>query len=208
MNASAGSRSWSVYGSIKDLILDRFVDYLEHKDPRILVKSGNPPMHALQETALELLGQYQEALKNIHSQHHKRLMEDVESMGARIDRVTMLCTALKSRYSLPIIEELRIDDFDYPFAPDSYLSDIEKVEMRLKSELVRLRVREKQLKDLEEQSSGKKMTRQDFIRHLQLASKMDGVHYQIRKVYVEEYCSFINRLTELSKSSKNNGATS
>lgn len=200
MSEPAGFPSWTVYTSIKDIVLDVFVDYLISRDTSLLVISGEPPAEELSQAALNLVSQYQEAISNVQSKHHLRMVADVEQARMRIDRVSMLCQALKPRYAPVIVEELKLDGFDFAFTEESYLADVEKVETRLKSELVKFNVRNKQLQDFNEEHSQKPFSRKEIIRTLQAASQMDGVHYQIKKITVEEYCELVNRLMEQAQS--------
>lgn len=127
-------QEYSVLTSIKEVTMDIFIRCDCHKDYKAIVLTGDPPDDELYLAWLEIKSQHQENIKDAQANRNISAVHDIAVFELKKKAVECLLTVLDEIYSEEIIEQLREEDYDYPFTPESYKTDMDRVRAELASE--------------------------------------------------------------------------
>lgn len=124
----------TVYTSIKELTMDKFITCACEHDLSVLIISGEPSQMELTMAWLNIKSQH---IDNVNDPQNAMMLSNAADKYAfknKSVRVNALLAALEEVYDDRIIEQLRLDEYDYPFTENSYHEDILKVRAELGSE--------------------------------------------------------------------------
>ncbi|MBS1988756.1 hypothetical protein JST56_07260 [Candidatus Dependentiae bacterium] len=129
------SPKWTVYTSIEQLTLDRFIDCVCDNNMQRLVIDGDPSPADLAEAWIVIKSQHLENMNDAKSNFH--IVNGVEFHRFQLKRLAveaLLYLLEKNGYDEELIDLLRDEEYDYPFTEETYQEDIIKVRGELGSE--------------------------------------------------------------------------
>lgn len=183
--------------------LSKWIAIVTSGDISLLAIEGNPPQPVLDETWMELTSQFQEAMPGKETGYFFSLMKKVASFKIKHTYITEILYVFKMVYDERLIEQLQLDDYDYPFTRESYLDDIEKVENELRCEQLEIDQAEEELNGWQYESD--KPTEKTFYSTLTKLQKYFGINTPITRwaeeisvfdfsVYCTEYQAHFDKL--------------
>lgn len=180
------------------LPLEAFIKADCEQDYSGLIKSGNPSSDELFKAWVLVLSEFYTLTENRECDEHIRFVSKMEILNTKIFHVSSAIFLLKIGYYPEVIEGLRAFGYDKPFTPESYIKDVERVEIEIKNDKLKL-VRLKLQYDEKEAKKGKnEKKRSDYTkilmsiaRHREVktlrASELNTLEYAIMYKEILDY---------------------
>ncbi len=156
-NASQGQQLLSkstVFSSIEELTMDRFIACACDNNLKVLIKSGKPSDIELIMAWLTIKSQHLSNIADPQSQRQIEMtLEIIEFDWRRFEIETLLCL-LEEGYKADVADKLQGYDYDYPFTEETYRDDIAKVRAEIGSEALGIDAMRIQLNKLPDDEDG------------------------------------------------------
>lgn len=191
----------NIITSIKELMMDQYIDCVCHGNLRALSPDGAATDEALQQAWRQLRSDYMEASADAQAGHVLATGWDAESFVHLSAAVRELLRWFDMVYDERFAQALRELGYDYAFLPETYKEDMQHVLTELACEELRLKEATAALADAEKPNT--KPTEQSFYKTIVMLQKHLGIFpntgpmLACRQMTVYEFVTYTRMYNEL-----------
>lgn len=195
-----------VIDSATGITMDAFIDIMVDDKLELLVVKGNPTENELRTAWEKIYSEYTDALGDDSHRELLTILRDINLLSWQHQRVCILLEVLTVCYVPSAVDELKRYGYVIKYDPDDlnrYYRDLQSVYERSKTMLVKISVRQKDLEELQQKSTGKHANRADF--QTMLISLSEYAKYQVSPMHISAYqfAVMMRRCNEYAKGLQN-----
>jgi hypothetical protein len=189
-------------------MLDVFLDCLVNNNLNRLIKSGNPPIHAINEAWECLYTEYIDIAGGTQTRQLMTINADLNAIRCKHEKIRIALIVLANRYSKDMVQVIQNYGYTNKFNwedPVSYQNDLTSMTGRLSVISLAWQIKEREKEALISEltkDGAKKMTMQDWELHLASLHKFMNGRIDKKTTSVSEYAA-AKKLFELNNEAEN-----
>lgn len=167
----------------------------------VLVESGLPNAHQLFLAWITVLSGYYSLIKSREQVKYIKLVARIEGLNMKITVVSALCDALRTWYEPKLCDCLKTWGYNFPFTPESLLSDLNKVSKMLENENFKLEKARLEFNATQNvrKKKGEIPTKEAYMKMLYAIERHRQYRYPPDKISVYEFGMWYNELVEYNE---------
>lgn len=210
--AATSSNISSLYESIYDLPFSNFISCIADNNLAALIKTGFPPIEALQVAWASIYEQYSDAIADNEAKLYLSLYKEITRLQIAIEEINKLVDVLKNFFVPQFITRLnKILNTAFVFDvknPEDYDNKLQRCLNRSKGFLINLEIKKSEFEAIKNKNEGKEKVnlREYFSSMLNILSKHNAYRINSSEITVFDYIDLLkslNRHNEEVKQSLN-----